>query len=149
MSHPRFRLIALAIVRRGRLWLVDRRRTADALAGSWEFPGGKMLAGESAGQAAVRECSEEVSIIVEPVRQLDTIEHAYSEFSVRLHPVLCRWVKGEARPAGESVAQVRWVDGATLRRLPMPEANRPLVEALLRLEAGAPGVHGFGKNFPG
>jgi len=142
-------LIALAIVRRGRLWLVDRRRTADSLAGLWEFPGGKMLAGETAEQAAVRECSEEVSIIVEPVRQLDTIEHAYSDFSVRLHPILCRWVKGEARPAGESVTQVRWVDGVGLRRLPMPEANRPLVEALLRLEAGGPGTNGLGKNCSG
>jgi 8-oxo-dGTP diphosphatase len=136
MAQLETREIALAIVRRARLWLIDQRQTADSLAGLWEFPGGKIRAAETAAQAAVRECSEEVSIIVQPVGQLDTIEHAYDQFRVRLHPVLCRHVEGEARPATQSVAQVRWVDGTTLKQLPMPAANRPLVEALLRLEAG-------------
>ena len=141
--------IALAIVRRGGLWLVDRRQTADPHSGLWEFPGGKIRSGETAAQAAVRECAEEVAMVVEPLHQLDAVEHSYGRVRVRLHPILCRPVEGEAHPAERTVAEVRWVDRTTLKRLPMPPANRPLVEALLRLECGESGNSTCDERLPG
>ena len=123
--------VALAIVHRDGLWLVDRRPSMGPFAGLWEFPCGKMRPGETAGEAAVRECAEEVSIVVEPIGRLDTIEHDYGEFRVRLHPVICRYASGTAAACHRAVAEVRWVDDATLASLDMPAANGPIVAALL------------------
>lgn len=123
--------IALAIVDRDGLWLVDRRPSAGPFAGRWEFPGGKMRPGETAAEAAVRDCAEEVSIIVEPIGRLDLVEHDYGESRVRLHPVLCRYASGTAAARDRVVAEVRWVDDTTLAGLAMPAANGPIVAALL------------------
>lgn len=123
--------IALAVVCRDGLWLVDRRREGPALGGLWEFPGGKMHPGETAREAAVRECAEEVSITVGPAAELRVVKYDYGSFSVRLHPVLCRYVAGTPAVADPAVVEVRWVDDATLASLEMPAANRSIVEVLL------------------
>ncbi len=127
--------IALALVRRGADWLVQRRCSSDGLAGLWEFPGGKIEAGETAMQAAVRECAEETGLTVEALRELTGIEHQYDFGRVVLHPVLCRLLRG--RPAGRqaSVGEVQWVTPHTLARLQMPAGNQSLVAALVRLDA--------------
>lgn len=123
--------IALAIVRREGAWLVDRRPKTGPFGGLWEFPGGKMRPGETAAQAAVRECAEEVSITVHPIGMLEVVEHDYGAFRVRLHPVLCRYEAGRAAARAEAVDQVCWVDDATLATLQMPAANRSIVAALV------------------
>ncbi len=134
MTHGQPTSIALALVRRDGLWLVSRRRTDDAFGGLWEFPGGKMQPGESAARAAVRECTEEVAAVVEPVRELSLIEHGYGPLIVRLHPVLCRLVRGEPAPNSPAVAEVRWVNDQQLAALHMPAANQPLRHALRLLD---------------
>ncbi len=123
--------VALAIVRRDGLWLVDRRADEDRFAGLWEFPGGKIQPGETAEVAAVRECAEETSLQVEPVGRLEVVEHDYDTLRVRLHPVLCRAVCGAAFPRDRAVVEVRWVDDATLASLDMPAANRSIIADLL------------------
>ena len=123
--------VALAIVRRDGLWLVDRRADGGRFAGLWEFPGGKIQAGETAEVAAVRECAEETSLQVEPVGHLEVVEHDYDRLRVRLHPVLCRAVCGVALPRDAAVVEVRWVDDATLASLDMPAANRSIIADLL------------------
>lgn len=90
-----------------------------------------MRPGETAAETAVRECAEEVSVMVEPIGRLDTVEHDYGAFRVRLHPVLCRYASGTASACYQAVAEVRWVDDATLASLDMPAANGPIVAALL------------------
>jgi mutator protein MutT len=125
-------IVALAIVRRDGLWLVDRRADRGRpLAGLWEFPGGKIRAGETAEDAAVRECAEETSLQVEPVGRLEVVEHDYDTLRVRLHPVLCRALCGASFPRDEAVVEVRWVDDATLASLDMPAANRSIIADLL------------------
>jgi mutator protein MutT len=128
--------VALALVARNGLWLVDRRRSSDAFDGLWEFPGGKICEGERAGEAAVRECAEELSLIVEPIDALPAVEHDYGERVVRLHPVLCRPLSGEPIPNDEAVLEVRWVDEGTLRSLEMPAANSKIIPLLPGLSAG-------------
>ncbi len=58
-------------------------------ANRWEFPGGKLEAGETPAQAAVREIEEELSLQVRAVADGPTVEHTYPEFSITLHSVLC------------------------------------------------------------
>ncbi len=125
--------VALAVVRRNRLWLVSRRRTDDVFDGLWEFCGGKILPGESAAQAAVRECAEELPIAVEPTREMAAVEYDYPDVAVRLHVVMCRHVVHEPVPTDPAVSQVRWVDGPTLAGLEMPAANDEIVRALLEV----------------
>jgi mutator protein MutT len=129
-SRPRVE-VALAAVRHEQLWLVSRRRTQDAFDGLWELPGGRIELGESPAEAAVRECREELSIVVKPSRVLATIDHEYPDLPIRLHVVLCRHLAGEPIPGTPAVAEARWVDGPTLAGLDMPAANKALLPALL------------------
>ena len=129
--------IALAIVHRRGLWLVDRRADRGGpFAGLWEFPGGKIQAGETPEAAALRECAEETSLQVEPVGRLQVVEHDYDRLRVRLHPVLCRAVSGTAFPRDQAVVEVSWVDDATLASLEMPAANRSIIANLLGKRPG-------------
>ncbi len=127
--------IALAIAIRDRRVLVARRRDDVHLGGLWEFPGGKMRANEDAITAALRELSEECGVKANECTELPSVEHAYTDRTVRMTAVACRWQAGEAR-AIES-AEVRWVSADELRELPMPPANAQLlfdVTALLEAD---------------
>jgi mutator protein MutT len=132
VAEPKSRDIALAIVcERGR-YLVNRRLSDGPLRGLWEFPGGKIQAGESPDQAAVRECAEEVGIAVEAVSRLDTVTYAYDDVRVRLHPVLCALRSGSAHANDPAIGEIRWVRPQELSALPMPPANRSIVESLVK-----------------
>src|SRR6185437_2848028 len=98
--------IAAAVVTHGGRVLLIRRAVAEGTL-SWQFPAGKMLPGENAERAAVREASEEAGVTV-------TAKHVLGE---RVHPgtgarityVACDMVAGTARPASaREVAEVRW-----------------------------------------
>lgn len=126
------REIALAvIVREGRL-LVGRRPNGP-LAGLWEFPGGKVEAGESVEAAAVRESAEELGLSVEAVRVLGTVEHEYPEVRVRLHAVLCR-IEGAGDPRPLAVETPVWVTPAELAARPIPEPNHAILDLLKTLD---------------
>lgn len=112
--------------------LITRRPGDSVLGGYWEFPGGKVEAGETPRQAAIRELSEEIGIQVEPVKSLTVVEHLYDHAHVHLHPWLCRWVDGEVKNL--QVMEHQWV---TLDKLPtvrFPPANGAIVEQLLQID---------------
>ena len=126
--------VALALVQKNGRWLVGRRAGGRVFAGYWEFPGGKILAGETPGQAAVREALEETGLAVEPVADLGQLETAHQERTVRLHLILCRVAfgktAGDLHPRDPAVTELRWVDPDELRTLLMPPANAGILRVL-------------------
>ena len=125
--------VALALVWRQGCLLITQRKADTHLGGLWEFPGGKCNPGEPPEQCAVREALEEVGVACEALGVLPPIEHEYSERTVRLFPVECRYVGGPPRPI--QVTRWAWVRPGDLQQYPFPPANAPLLEDLRRLAA--------------
>ncbi|MGK7911493.1 MAG: A/G-specific adenine glycosylase [Synechococcus sp.] len=128
--------IAVAIVMKNDLLLIDQRPEQGMLGGLWEFPGGKIEAGETAEACAIREVKEEVGLEVEAIAELGTVDHAYSHFSVTLSTFICRHLSGE--PQTLEVDDVRWVTFDQLKDYAFPVANQkifPLLEQWLQRSA--------------
>ena len=113
--------------------LITLRSTTRVLGGLWELPGGKIEQDETVEQAVVRELREEVGITVEPIHELDAVEHDYDHAHIRLLPFVCRRVDGQ--PRAIDVDEVRWAALDELDRFHFPEASGPVLEALKRLFA--------------
>ncbi|MFZ9854898.1 MAG: 8-oxo-dGTP diphosphatase MutT [Limisphaerales bacterium] len=111
----------------GRL-LITQRPPGSHLAGLWEFPGGKLEAGETFEAALVRELREELGIEVEVGREFCRVQHAYPQREVRLRFLVCRIASGTPMPIGCSA--VSWVGPDELGRFEFPEADRQLLEQL-------------------
>ena len=119
--------IAVAVVERDDFFLVGPRPSHVPLAGLWEFPGGKVEAGETPAAAAVRECREETGLDVEVVAPYPRSTESYSHGTVDLHFFACRPVD-TAQPPREPF---RWVPRAELSKLEFPTGNRELIRLLL------------------
>src|SRR5947207_11656570 len=103
---------AIAIVTRNQRILVCQRKDDDTFGGYWEFPGGKVEAGETLEQCLARELREEVAIEARPFAALPVIEYDYPHGAVRLHPFLCHHIAGEPRAIG--CETVKWVEATRL-----------------------------------
>ena len=121
------------IVHRGGRFLVSRRPDGAHLAGTWEFPGGKALPGETLEAALRREVDEELGIAFGQAILVHVKEHAYPERTVLLHFYLCLDPRGE--PSGREGQEIRWAGLAELDALEVPPANRAVL-ALLEEQFG-------------
>jgi len=119
--------IAIAVVERDGWFLVGRRPEGVALAGLWEFPGGKIEQGESPETAAARECLEEAGVHVEPLFQYPTNVHHYSHASVELFFIACRPVESDPFSTANGY---RWVARDELTKLEFPEGNQAVLQIL-------------------
>lgn len=120
--------IALAIAIDGDRLLVSRRPAGAHLEGLWEFPGGKVEAGEEPAAAARRELAEETGIEAGDLEPLCVFVHEYPDRSLRLHAFVARRPGARAEPGG------RWAWKALdeLQSLQTPEANMRILRALRR-----------------
>jgi len=120
-----------------RQFLVTRRRESTVYGGWWEFPGGKIEAGETPPEAVVRELYEEVAINARVITQLPLRTHTYEHAAVRLHPLVCELAPDSGAPRPVEVSQCRWRSLASLDRDTFLPANGPLLDDLQRHLAGA------------
>lgn len=105
------------------------RRAADLHQGGlWEFPGGKVEAGENVQQALARELLEELGIGVEASEPLLTVEHDYGDRRVVLD--IHRVSHWQGEPRGQEGQPLAWVLPSSLDDYEFPEANRPIVAQL-------------------
>lgn len=127
-------LVACAVLvdPEGRI-LVTGRPAGKAMAGLWEFPGGKVEALESPEAALVRELAEELGIetATSCLAPCGFAAHAYEASRVILLAYAIR--KWRGTPAPREGQQLRWVRVNELFRLPMPPADRPLLGQIAAL----------------
>jgi len=121
---------AAVIIRDGRV-LLTRRGEGQHLAGMWEFPGGKLEAGESPEEALLRECQEECGIEVEVAEILEVTHHWYPEKEVLLLFYRCELRAGEVRHL--QVADHAWVAPRDLDDYPLPPADERVVARIRAL----------------
>lgn len=138
MSEPRapvpHKQIGVAVIwnDRGQI-LIDRRKPDGLLGGLWEFPGGKVEAGETIAACIQREIQEELGIEIFVGDRLVVVDHAYSHFRVTLNVHHCRHLSGDPQPI--ACDEIRWVTLAELDQFPFPKANLQIIAALRQSEA--------------
>ena len=113
--------------------LIAQRPEGKPMAGLWEFPGGKVEAGERPEQTLIRELREELGISVsEPcLAPLTFASHAYPDFHLLMPLYVCRRWEGTVAPAEGQ--QLAWVKPNRLRDYDMPPADVPLISHLMAL----------------
>jgi len=119
--------------------LIAQRPEGKALAGLWEFPGGKVEAGERPEQTLIRELDEELGITVKEacLAPLTFASHAYPEFHLLMPLWVCR--RWDGLVTAREHAGLAWVRPNRLRDYPMPPADEPLIPPLIDLVAGLGG----------
>ena len=113
--------------------LIAERPANKAMAGLWEFPGGKIARGERPEEALIRELEEELGITVRSacLAPLTFASHAYPDFHLLMPLYVCR--RWEGTPVPREGQRLAWVRPNKLRNYPMPPADEPLVAHLLAL----------------
>jgi 8-oxo-dGTP diphosphatase len=113
--------------------LLAQRPEGKAMAGLWEFPGGKVEAGERPEKSLIRELKEELGIVVneECLAPLTFASHRYPEFQLLMPLYVCRRWEGIA--AAREGQKLKWVRPNDLRNYSMPPADEPLIPHLINL----------------
>ncbi|QQR81622.1 MAG: 8-oxo-dGTP diphosphatase MutT [Deltaproteobacteria bacterium] len=111
-------------------YLISQRLKESALGHCWEFPGGKVEPGETLEQCAVRECQEEIDVVVEPIRLVKDVTFEYPHGKFLLHFMLCRLVSGDPKPI--FCREVKWVRAEDLGQYQFPEADLEVIAHLQR-----------------
>ena len=124
---------AVALVDADGRVLIAKRPDGKAMAGLWEFPGGKVEAGERPELALIRELKEELDIDVTEacLAPLTFASHAYETFHLLMPLYVCRRWKGMVRSLEGQ--ELKWVKPNRLRDYPMPPADLPLIPHLIDL----------------
>jgi 8-oxo-dGTP diphosphatase len=126
-------VVACALVDTDGRVLLAERPAGRSMAGLWEFPGGKLEAGERPEETLIRELMEELGIVVREacLAPLTFASHAYADFHLLMPLYVCR--RWEGMVTAREGQRLAWVRPNRLRDYPMPPADEPLVAHLMTL----------------
>jgi len=133
MTDKNFKILLVAacalIDSDGRI-LLAQRPEGKALAGLWEFPGGKVEPGETPEACLIREMEEELGITTKAacLAPLTFASHTYDDFHLLMPLYVCR--RFEGIPEGREGQVIKWTLARNLRDFPMPPADEPLIPIL-------------------
>ena len=110
--------------------LIAERPAGKAMAGLWEFPGGKVEPGETPEMALIRELEEELGIDTwaSCLAPLSFVSHAYDDFHLLMPLYACR--RWQGTPVAREHTALKWVAVRNLAAYPMPPADKPLLAVL-------------------
>jgi 8-oxo-dGTP diphosphatase len=126
-------VVAVALVDADGRVLIAQRPEGKAMAGLWEFPGGKLGANETPEAALIRELREELGVEVKAacLAPLTFASHTYDDFHLLMPLYVCRRWEGFVQPLeGQAL---KWAPAKDLRAYPMPPADAPLIPHLVDL----------------
>lgn len=123
-------VVAAALIDADGRVLLSQRPAGRSMAGLWEFPGGKVEAGESPETALIRELLEELGIDTweSCLAPLTFASHRYETFHLLMPLFACRKWRGDPTPKEGQI--LKWVRPRDMRNYPMPPADIPLVPIL-------------------
>ena len=130
-------VVAVALIDQAGRVLVQQRPAGKQMAGLWEFPGGKVEAGETPEAALVREVAEElgIAVVAEALIPLTFASEPLADRHLLLLLYLCRDWSGE--PQALDAAALAWHAPSELRGLALPPADVPFITILERALTGA------------
>jgi 8-oxo-dGTP diphosphatase len=131
IARPTIRVVAAALYDHEGRVLIAERPPGKHVAGRWEFPGGKIDAGETEEAALGRELAEELGIALLNARPFARLAHDYDDRRIEISLWLVEGFSGE--PTGLDGQRLKWVCPARLHDEDMLEADVPFIAALQRL----------------
>ncbi len=120
--------VVAAVIRRGNKILICQRPQGKNLAGYWEFPGGKVEAGESKQSAIGRECMEELGVSLLVGGEICAISHDYATYSVNITFFECTLMSGE--PVAKEHSGIQWVKAGEIKNFSFCPADGALIKKL-------------------
>jgi 8-oxo-dGTP diphosphatase len=129
--RPTIRVVAAALYDSAGRVLIAERPPGKHLAGRWEFPGGKIDAGETEEAALTRELTEELGIAMQRAHPLTSLTHDYHDRRIEISLWVVEEWSGE--PVGLDGQLLKWVAPAKLHEEDMLQADVPFIAALQRL----------------
>ncbi len=126
-------VVACALIDPDGRVLIAERPPGRSMAGLWEFPGGKVEAGERPEETLIRELKEELGIAVNEacLAPLTFASHSYPDFHLLMPLYVCR--RWEGTTTAQEGQRLCWVKPNRLREFPMPPADEPLISHLTAL----------------
>ena len=127
-DRPNIRVVA-AVISRDERYLITQRRATAVLPLLWEFPGGRVEAGETDAEALRRELRHRLDVDIQPGAIISFVTHPYEKYSVDLYLYDCVLSGGE--PRTRNVAAFRWVMSADFEHYAFTPADERSMSKLL------------------
>lgn len=121
--------VVCAIIEKDEHFLIAQRPSGHPLEHKWEFPGGKVNAGESEVEAITREILEELALDVNILSRLTPHSHTYEHVSLTLIPFVCTISKGTPQPLEHNT--IAWVNCDSIGSYDLAEADIPILNEYL------------------
>ena len=124
-------VVAAVIIDQNHKYMCVHRITNSKLylSEKWEFPGGKIENNENHTEALIREIQEELSMQIEPLEQLITVEHDYPDFQLVIHAYLSKIIYGG--PKLNEHLDLKWLSEDELLGLDWAAADMPIVYKII------------------